>query len=651
MRGLIANLKLWQKFALIGALALGMLAVPTTLVVKSHLDAVRMALADASGIAPSGDVLKLLRLTQQHRGLSAGFLAGNMDQGRARQAAQGKVDEAFNLTAQSLSLNLDDALLVADLEKIKGEWQALATAVSGNAVSGPESFARHTALIQKQMGLLERILETSGLEFASDPASHYLISAVFGSLPELTESMGQARGLGMGILVKGEATPAELIRISVLDSRAQHAFRNTYASFGNAANDAGLKQLIAGPVAAARKAAEQGMAMPGEKIVQAARLDAPAQDYWDGMSSAIDAQFDMMRIAFTILADRIANQVSETQQALWIMVGVMVALGAAAFLISLMVVRTTVASIGRSLHIAQTVASGDLTSIINASTTDETGLLLQALSRMNTSLTGIVTQVRSGTDSIATASSQIAAGNIDLSARTEAQASSLEETAASMEQLTSTVSQNAGNAHMANELALSASAVAVRGGAVVRQVVDTMASIHVSSRRIVDIIGIIDGIAFQTNILALNAAVEAARAGEQGRGFAVVASEVRSLAQRSAAAAKEIKDLIDESVNQVGTGSELASVAGQTMDEVVTSIKRVTDIMGEITVASQEQTCGIEQINQAVAQMDQVTQQNAALVQEAAAATLALQDQANELVSAVSVFRTPPSPHMTLSLL
>jgi methyl-accepting chemotaxis protein len=247
--------------------------------------------------------------------------------------------------------------------------------------------------------------------------------------------------------------------------------------------------------------------------------------------------------------------------------------------------------------------------------------------------------VRSGTDTIATASSQIAAGNHDLSSRTEEQASSLEETAASMEELTSTVKQNADNARQANQLAVSASSVAVKGGSVVAEVVGTMGAINASSRKIVDIIGVIDGIAFQTNILALNAAVEAARAGEQGRGFAVVAAEVRNLAQRSAAAAKEIKTLIDDSVSKVEEGSNQVAEAGKTMDEIVDSVKRVTDIMAEITAASQEQTSGIEQINQAITQMDQVTQQNAALVEEAAAAASSLQEQAANLSQVVSVFK------------
>jgi methyl-accepting chemotaxis protein len=264
---------------------------------------------------------------------------------------------------------------------------------------------------------------------------------------------------------------------------------------------------------------------------------------------------------------------------------------------------------------------------------------MQALKGMNANLAKVVGDVRAGTDTIATASSQIAAGNQNLSMRTEEQASSLEETAASMEELTSTVKQNADNARQANQLARTASEVAIKGGNVVNQVVDTMASINASSKKIVDIIGVIDGIAFQTNILALNAAVEAARAGEQGRGFAVVAAEVRNLAQRSAAAAKEIKGLIDDSVGKVDAGSALVGEAGKTMEEIVGSVKRVSDIIGEITAASQEQTSGIEQINQAITQMDQVTQQNAALVEEASAAAQSLQEQAGSLVEAVSVFR------------
>jgi methyl-accepting chemotaxis protein len=296
--------------------------------------------------------------------------------------------------------------------------------------------------------------------------------------------------------------------------------------------------------------------------------------------------------------------------------------------------------LNKAVDVAETVASGDLSSHIESGGGDETGRLLNALKAMNDSLLNVVSQVRTGTDAISTASSEIAAGNLDLSSRTEEQASSLEETASSMEELTSTVKQNADNARQANTLAKSASEVAVKGGDIVAQVVDTMGTINDSSRKIVDIIAVIDGIAFQTNILALNAAVEAARAGEQGRGFAVVASEVRNLAQRSAAAAKEIKELINASVANVDTGSRLVNDAGSTMGDIVNSIQRVTDIMGEITSASQEQTLGIEQINAAISQMDEVTQQNAALVEQAAAASQSMQEQAGNLATVVGFFKT-----------
>ena len=318
--------------------------------------------------------------------------------------------------------------------------------------------------------------------------------------------------------------------------------------------------------------------------------------------------------------------------------GLVVGLAIAAWL-GWLLVRAIVRPLEEAVRIAGAVAQGDLTQRIEVGAKDETGRLMAALRDMNDALVEIVTRVRTGTDTISTASSEIADGNLDLSSRTEQQAGSLEETASSMEELTSTVKQNADNARQANVLAGSASAIAGKGGEVVAQVVETMGSINDSSRKIVDIIAVIDGIAFQTNILALNAAVEAARAGEQGRGFAVVAGEVRNLAQRSAAAAKEIKGLIDDSVGKVQHGSQLVDQAGATMKEIVASVSRVTDIMAEISAASQEQTAGITQVNEAIVQMDQTTQQNAALVEQASAAAQSLQQEAASLARTVGAFR------------
>ena len=299
--------------------------------------------------------------------------------------------------------------------------------------------------------------------------------------------------------------------------------------------------------------------------------------------------------------------------------------------------------LGRAVGLARKVAQGDLTTEVKVRTRDEAGELMAALKDMNASLVAIVSKVRAGTATIATAASEISAGNHDLSSRTEQQAASLEETASSMEELTSTVKQNADNARQANQLAASAADTAARGGEVVAEVVTTMGSINEASRKIADIITVIDGIAFQTNILALNAAVEAARAGEQGRGFAVVAGEVRNLAQRSAAAAKEIKGLIGDSVSRVEAGSRLVDQAGRTMDEVVASVKRVSNIIGEIAAASDEQREGIEQVNGSIVQMDQVTQQNAALVEQAAAAAAAMREQAAGLAQLVDTFQLAAS--------
>jgi methyl-accepting chemotaxis protein len=356
-----------------------------------------------------------------------------------------------------------------------------------------------------------------------------------------------------------------------------------------------------------------------------------ANSYQDSMRALLELQ----RKDMDETAQRIAGITASSRTLLLLLEGLVLVLG---MLCARQLTLGITGPINTAVTISRRVADGDLSSRIEVKSRDETGQLLQALQDMNSSLHGIVSNVRSGTDTIATASSQIAAGNLDLSSRTEQQAGALEETASSMEELISTVKQNAENARQANQLAASASSVAQQGGGVVGQVVDTMGAINDSSKKIVDIISVIDGIAFQTNILALNAAVEAARAGEQGRGFAVVASEVRSLAQRSAAAAKEIKVLISDSVEKVGAGSKLVEQAGVTMQEVVASVRRVTDIVSEISAASHEQSMGIEQINHAITQMDQVTQQNAALVEQSAAAAASMQNQADSLARLVSVF-------------
>jgi methyl-accepting chemotaxis protein len=353
----------------------------------------------------------------------------------------------------------------------------------------------------------------------------------------------------------------------------------------------------------------------------------------------VDAFAAHHRYNESLAAKGVAEGAATAASARWISSGLALAVTALVAGMGLLLARRIVASLASAIGVARTIAGGDLSVQVSATSKDEVGQLMTALAEMSESLVRIVSEVRSGTETIGTASSQIAAGNLDLSARTEQQAGSLEETASAMEELTATVRQNSDNARQAKQMAVSASDKAQRGGQVMGDVIRTMEAIDSSSNKIADIISVIDGIAFQTNILALNAAVEAARAGEQGRGFAVVATEVRNLAHRSAAAAKEIKILINDSVEQVGQGGKLVRQAGAAMTEVVDTVRSVTDIVSEISAASAEQSTGIEEINRAITQMDEVTQQNAALVEEAAAASQSLQEQADKLASVVGAFK------------
>ena len=435
-------------------------------------------------------------------------------------------------------------------------------------------------------------------------------------------------------------TPQGKGQLLVLQQRVAELQGDTFRGLDRALQgNAELQRALGSSAQAVQGQIQQSLQMVERDILNATDLQLPSKDYFDAFTRTIEALNALNNLSMASLDQALQARVAGLQRnLLWVALALVLTLSATSAM-ALVFVRSMTGPLSQAVALSRAVAQGDLSGAPIAHGTNEVGQLLEALQQMRAQLTQVVRNVRSGSESVATASVQIAQGNTDLSARTESQASALEETAASMEQLDATVRQNADSAQTANQLAQNASQVAQQGGDVVARVVETMQDINASSARIADIIGVIDAIAFQTNILALNAAVEAARAGEQGRGFAVVATEVRALAKRSADAAKEIKQLITASVERVEGGSALADQAGSTMGEIVHAIRRVTDIMGEISAASHEQSAGVAQVGEAVMQMDQATQQNAALVEESAAAAEGLRQQAEGLLQAVSRFQ------------
>jgi methyl-accepting chemotaxis protein len=639
IKSLLSRLKLWQKFVLLDTLGAVLVAVPLLLYIHESNKSVDAATMEISGVDPLRAVLRATQLTQQHRGLSAIVLSGNADAKDKRAAKQVEVDKAYaDVDATIKRINHPAATAIWD--KIQSDWPGLSLKVSEQSVNVKGSYEQHTELITQLFKLSELFLDHFGLNLDPDIDSHYLVEAALVRGPRLTEGLGRMRGKGAALLTQKTATLDDRINLAGMADNANELNRLIKLSIDRTFTDNPARRNALDTQQQATFAAiENALQLSMRALIKTEQLTLPAAEYFAPFTEAIDAQFKLNEVALGELTSILHARQSSfrtIQYSLLAGVALLILLTAVAGWI---VLNSITGPMEDAVNIAQKIAAGDLTSDIKVNGTDETAQLLHALKDMNESLMRIVADVRVATDTIATGSAQIATGNMDLSSRTEQQAGSLEETASSMEELTSTVRQNADNARQANSLAMSASEVAIKGGSVVSQVVDTMGSINHSSKKIVDIIGVIDGIAFQTNILALNAAVEAARAGEQGRGFAVVATEVRNLAQRSAAAAKEIKTLIGDSVQKVDTGAKLVDQAGATMQEIVDSIRRVTDIMGEITAASQEQTAGIEQVNVAITQMDDATQQNAALVEEAAAAAQSMQNQANNLSMAVSVFK------------
>ena len=635
----IDDLPLARKFLLLALVALVMLAVPSALIIRTDLAALRLAERELAGVEPAARTLTLLRLTQQHRGLSAGVLAGNTEMAASRDAKQAEVESAFDAALTALGA-LGDERLASHVDALAKEFRTVAIAVAARSIDGRQSFERQTTIVDSQLVLLEDLSHAAGLVLHPTQKGWFLQDALLRHLPHATEALGQLRARGSAALTRGELSGQDRAAIEALLTRARMHLRSAHKSMQIALDaDTGVRAAVERPFRAAIDSAEEGLRLADQRLLRTQNLDLRATDWFAATTQVIDAQFALVESAATALGEVLLADAARARRELLLVGATLLLLGTLTGGIVWLVLRGTQRKLGAAVRVAEAVAAGRLSERPDTRGRDELGQLLRALATMNDGLEALVLRVRANAQSVAAASSQIAQGNLDLSSRTEEQASALQQTAASMEQLAAAVRQNAENAQQADRLARGASEVALRGGEVVARVVAAMQEIHARSQRIADIIGTIDGIAFQTNILALNAAVEAARAGEQGRGFAVVAAEVRGLAQRSGQAAREIKALICASVEGVAQGASEAGVAGKTMQEVVASIRRVTDLMTEISAASSQQSAGVGQIGEAVGQMDQATQRNAALVQESAAATASLETQARQLVDAVAVFQ------------
>src|SRR5574344_151091 len=644
----LTQLRLAQKFTLLGLVTLAMVAFPSALYLRQTITDVRQAHRQADGVPVLMALNMVIQHTQVHRGLSAGVLSGNEGMQQRRVTAKEAVNQALGNAAALLVQNDAPVQEQQRLQKWQTTWQALEQAVASNKVEVADSFARHTDLIAELMMINEELLVAYRLQSNEDPANVALLQAALVQAPQLTEGVGQMRAMGTGFLTQAF--------LSVDDRGAFRALISQTATFQKQVGrfirramtlNPAYEQELGGLVKTETELLNESNHLARTEVLEIDLLQYPASDYFNKLTQTIEA-INAVRISG---ADRLAQVLdanADKQRNVLITLSVLqTVLLIAAVWLALLFVRSITQPLRRAVDLALEVADGNLQGADQTPDRNEIGELIAAQQQMRARLRPIVQQVRHGSDAVALASAEIAQGNQDLSARTESQASALEQTAASMEELSATVRHNADSAQQASQLTQTAHSIATQGGQMVGQMVQTMQGIHDSSRKMGDIIGVIDSIAFQTNILALNAAVEAARAGEQGRGFAVVASEVRSLAGRSAEAAKEIKRLIDDSVQRVGAGNALAQQTGETMQEMVGAIGKVNTIVSAISNASREQAEGVIQVGEAITQMDQVTQQNAALVEEMAAAATSLNSQSQELVQAISIFQVEGASGLT----
>lgn len=636
---MLNRLTIWQKLALL----VGMLCIPIALLAyllaAEKNQAIGFAQQEIRGVHYLQPARALLQHLAEHRGMSNAFLSGDASFKEKLTAKQNQLAEDIKAMDAADAQHGDALNSTGAWQAIKADWQNLGPSVF--SLAAPDSFARHTALIDKLLALIAHVGITSNLVLDPDQDSYYLMDVVVSKLPFLVEHLGRLRGMATGIIARRQISEDHHFRlaksfgqIELMQSGIQSNLDTAFAHNPSLKPVLGAqKETLPGPISAFLTIVEQ--------LARSDQVDVALSpsDVFAAATKGIEAGLGLYDATSPALEGLLRDRIARLNEAILTSMAGALACVALALLLAYGIIRVIVRSLQQANQVARNIAAGELDRAIVITGRDEVGQLLGALETTQHKLKSIVTEISTATDTVSSAAGEVAQGSADLAQRTEEQASALEETASSMEELTGTVKQSAENAGQANRLAAAARTQAEQGGQVVDQAVTAMNAIHHSSRKIADIIGVIDEIAFQTNLLALNAAVEAARAGEQGRGFAVVAGEVRKLAQRSADAAKEIKGLIGDSVAKVADGGKLVERSGQTLKEIVVSIKKVSDIVAEMAAATREQASGIEQVNRAILQMDQMTQQTAALVEQTAAASQSMGEQARELQELMGFFK------------
>lgn len=635
------RLSLSRKFVVLGLIALLMAAIPTSLHIQKLRQDIYVAQQEVRGFAPLMALQRVIQFAQQHRGLSSGMLSGNEAMRERRPNVRDSVNQAITNVDKELTQAEASPARVKHWAELKQSWLEIEKNVASGQINAADSTKNHTRWITGLLGFNDELMDEFGLSLDAYMDTYDLMQVTFVHVPALTEKLGVIRALGSGFLTKQELPLFNKGGFVGLRDRLDEIYQNMLTQATHPMNlNPEFKSALSGALTTMQSKVDKSIQTIDQQLIQAPTLNYPATQYFDELTQSIDGVYQFSGTAMRAMQIELAQRVSVLERGiLWVVLLQLLGLVVAGWL-AWVFVRSITVPIEQAVRVATAVSEGDLTvNCPKGRGTNEISRLMDALSTMRAQLAVLVAMVRDDAENVARATTEIAQGNLELSARTEQEASALVQTAASMDQLNSHVKQNADHAREADVLAHQASRVATEGGEVVEQVVNTMREINDSSRKISDIIGVIDGIAFQTNILALNASVEAARAGEQGRGFAVVANEVRSLAGRSAEAAKQIKALITDSVSRVQQGSEQVDKAGHTMSDVVSAIRRVTSLMADINEATSAQSVSVSEVGQAVHLLDGTTQRNAALVEQSAAAAATLRSQAEQLVAAVAVFK------------